>query len=239
MKGIQLELSNNTLIGEYCNSDALQHLVDYGKQPQLYFYALVRKDSRSEDCQSTSAAYKFIETYGLPAAKVRREEADGWEEAVEKLRGTVVRTSEQTMREGGEGYVVYVSGVYADGEKCLLVCKVKTIEYRIYRKLREKLKVYIQKLNKGYDNLLKKFTKEIAELAREFQINRPLEVYVELAKRSFELCLDQSRPVSRFVHNRFIDFMKLVEKNITREKFMEIVNSTASELADVVDEEEP
>ena len=55
-----------------------------------------------------------------------------------------------------------------------MVCKVKTIEYRIYRKLREKLKVYIQKLNKGYDNLLKKFSKEIAELAREFHVKRPL-----------------------------------------------------------------
>lgn len=135
--------------------------------------------------------------------------------------------------------MVYVSGVSPTGEKCLLVCKVKTIEYRIYRKLREKLKVYIQKLNKGYDNLLKKFTKEISELAREFQVNRPLEAYVELAKRSFELCLDQSRPISRFVHNRFIDFMRLVEKNITREKFLEIVNSTAAELADIADEEEP
>lgn len=67
-----MELSHNTLIGEYCNSDALQHLVDYGKQPQLYFYALVEKNSRTEDCQPTSAAYKFLETYGLPAAKARR-----------------------------------------------------------------------------------------------------------------------------------------------------------------------
>jgi hypothetical protein len=149
----------------------------------------------------------------------------------------VVATNEQTMREGGEGSVLYVSGVGPDGERNLLVCKVKTIEYRIYRKLREKLKVYIQKLNKGYESLLKKFSKEIAELAREFHVNRPLEVYVELARRSFELCQDQSRPVSRFVHNRFIHFLRLVEKNVTREKFMETVNSTAAELEQLGDEE--
>ena len=48
----------------------------------------------------------------------------------------------------------------------MLICKIKTIEYRIFRKLREKLKVYLQKYNKNYDNLLKKFSKEIGELAR-------------------------------------------------------------------------
>jgi hypothetical protein len=60
---------------------------------------------------------------------------------------------------------------------------------------------------------------------------------VELAKRSFELCQDQSRPISRFVSNRFIDFLRLVEKNISREKFMEIVNSSAAELELLGDEE--
>lgn len=134
------------------------------------------------------------------------------------------------MKDGGEGGVVYVSGVDVNGEHTLLVCKVKTIEYRIYRKLREKLKIYIQKLNKGYDNLLKKFNKEIAEIAREFNLIRPIEHYTELARRAFELCQDQSRPISRFVSNRFIDFLRLLDRNVTREKFMEIVNSTAAEL---------
>ena len=74
--------------------------------------------------------------------------------------------NELTMKEGGEGGVVYVSGIDNNGEHNSLICKVKTIEYKIYRKLREKLKIYIQKFNKNYDNLLKKFSKEIAEIAR-------------------------------------------------------------------------
>lgn len=67
--------------------------------------------------------------------------------------------NEMTMKQGGEGSVVYVAGVDGEGERNMVVCKVKTIEYRIYRKLREKLKVYLQKHNNNYDNLLKKFTK--------------------------------------------------------------------------------
>jgi len=45
------------------------------------------------------------------------------------------------MKEGGEGSVIYVSGVDKEGEKNALICKIKTIEYRIFRKLREKLKI--------------------------------------------------------------------------------------------------
>ena len=49
---------------------------------------------------------------------------------------------------------------YSESEKTsrnLFVCKVKTLEYRIYRKLREKLKIYIEKLNKTYEKSLKKY----------------------------------------------------------------------------------
>lgn len=163
----------------------MQHIIDYGKEPQLFFYALVEKENRVDECQSTSAAYKFLATYGLPAAKCQTIPTQSYEQTMEQLRSIVVAMNELTMKEGGEGGVLYVSGVDAQGEHTLLVCKVKTIEYRIYRKLREKLKIYISKLNKGYENLLKKFNKEIAEIAREFQLNRPLDTYVELAKRSF------------------------------------------------------
>lgn len=49
---------------------------------------------------------------------------------------------------------------YSESEKTsrnLFVCKVKTLEYRIYRKLREKLKIYIEKMNKTYEKSLKRY----------------------------------------------------------------------------------
>jgi len=48
----------------------------------------------------------------------------------------LIKTNEKTLKEGGEGSVIYVSGLSKDGEKTLLICKIKTIEYRIFRKLR-------------------------------------------------------------------------------------------------------
>lgn len=53
---------------------------------------------------------------------------------------------------------------YSESDKTsrnLFVCKVKTLEYRIYRKLREKLKIYIEKLNKTYEKSLKKYREEV------------------------------------------------------------------------------
>lgn len=99
--------------------------------------------------------------------------------------------------------------------------KVKTIEYRIYRKLREKLKVYLEKFNKGFLKLLKDFTKEIDEISKGFKINRPLEEYIELAKKAFLFCEDQNKPLSRMISNKYIDFLTIIQrKDISKEKFL-------------------
>lgn len=97
----------------------------------------------------------------MPKAKFEIHEAKTYDETLERLREIVVRMNELPLQEGGEGSVLYVSGIHVDGEQNLLICKVKTIEYRIFRKLREKLKDYLKKYNKSYENLHKKYTKEI------------------------------------------------------------------------------
>jgi hypothetical protein len=47
----------------------MQHLVDYGKEPQLFFYALVEKNNLEENCQATSTTFKFLDFFALPKAK--------------------------------------------------------------------------------------------------------------------------------------------------------------------------
>ncbi len=58
---------------------------------------------------------------------------------------------------------------YSEAEKSsmnLFVCKVKTLEYRIFRKLREKLKIYIEKFKNSYEKTLKRYCEEVKELVR-------------------------------------------------------------------------
>lgn len=164
--GIKMQLSSKTLIGEYCNMENMQHLVNYGQEAQLFFYALVEKQNKVEDCMPLSRTFKFLEKFSLPRVKCEIVQTKTIDHTIEKLREIVVGMNQKTMKEGGEGSVLYVSGIEGEEEKNLLICKVKTIEYRIYRKLREKLKIYLQKYNKNYENLLKKFIKEIGEIAR-------------------------------------------------------------------------
>ena len=158
---------------------------------------------------------------------------------MEVLREITVSINQQTLKEGGEGSVLYVTGVTQDKkEETALICKVKTIEYRIYRKLREKLKIYIRKFNKHYDHLLKQYKKEVEEIAREFQIQQLLQHYFDTAEKAFQLCGEQTRPVSRFVHNRFIDFLRLVQQGVTKEAFMKIAEDKAAMLPEPTEEDE-
>jgi hypothetical protein len=48
----------------------MQHLVNYGQEAQLFFYALVDKNDPKQDCLPLSYTYKFLETFSLPKIKV-------------------------------------------------------------------------------------------------------------------------------------------------------------------------
>lgn len=54
----------------------------------------------------------------------------------------MTRVYEGELEKYGQGTVIYISTKQNGEENCRSVCKIKTLEYRIYRKLREKLKVY-------------------------------------------------------------------------------------------------
>jgi len=69
VNALKLDLSDKTLVGEYCNMDNMQHLVNYGKEAHLFFYALVDKNNRKEDCIPLSSTFKFLEKHQLPKVK--------------------------------------------------------------------------------------------------------------------------------------------------------------------------
>jgi hypothetical protein len=84
------------------------------------------------------------------------------------LQEIVKVIEEAKIKEMGEGSVLYIEA-YSETEKSsknLFVCKVKTLEYRIFRKLREKLKIYIEKFKNSYEKTLKRYCEEVKELVR-------------------------------------------------------------------------
>jgi D-Tyr-tRNAtyr deacylase len=55
-----------------------------------------------------------------------------------------------SIREAEEGAVLYfVMNHKQDNEKMLSMCKLKTLEYRVFRKLREKLRNFVEACQTG------------------------------------------------------------------------------------------
>ena len=107
----------------------------------------------------------------------------------------------------------------------MAVLKVKTLDYMIFRKLREKLKSYFEKPNnKAYEKLFKRYTEDATELIKEFKPERELQEYIEIGKRAFEYCQGESKQVVKFVNTNYVGFLEIIEnKNITKQRFLEIV----------------
>ena len=70
------------------------------------------------------------------------------------------------------------------------MAKLKTLEYRLFRKMREKLRnAYAQKDGSQSDpdkgGICKKFRREAKELSDEHELPRPLEYYCKLFEMAF------------------------------------------------------
>jgi len=96
-----------------------------------------------------------------------------------------------TIREAEEGAVLYfVKRDKEDPKKdqVLSLCKLKTLEYRLFRKMREKLRNYANFTSKLFsDQLIEKFIREAKDLCKGFDLPHPLEFYIDLCILAFQL----------------------------------------------------
>jgi len=109
-----------------------------------------------------------------------------------------------------EGNVLYFikKGKSNPEDQVLSLAKLKTLEYRLFRKMREKLRNYFspgpEKKPRG--EIISRFRKEAKELSDEHELPRPLEYYIELFKTSFEF-IDQNPKVNTdLLHNEYVTF---------------------------------
>jgi len=71
------------------------------------------------------------------------------------MRDMFVTVASKSVEEEGEGDVVY----FVCENRVLSLCKLKTLEYRLFRKLREKLKNTLT-LKKDSKTIMKNYEKE-------------------------------------------------------------------------------
>ena len=82
------------------------------------------------------------------------------EEFYGRLREEYERVAKASLDSEEEGEVLYVVSRRGKKAKVVSLCKLKTNEYKLFRKIREKLRVYSG--NKNLGDIQKRFKKEAA-----------------------------------------------------------------------------
>ncbi len=91
--------------------------------------------------------------------------------------------AESSIHSEEEGSVLYFIGNYQQPNECVLsMCKLKTLEYRVLRKLREKLRNFVEACHTGVGNSdmnskLKQFIAETNDLCNGYTLPHDIEVY--------------------------------------------------------------
>ncbi len=94
--------------------------------------------------------------------------------------------AESSIHSEEEGSVLYFLADYqTPQEHVLSLCKLKTLEYRVLRKLREKLRNFVDACNTGNGNTdvkskLKAFITESNDLCEGYKLPHSLDVYLEI-----------------------------------------------------------
>lgn len=133
------ELGNHTLVGESVGDLTRQHIKLYDER-DIFFYAIVdNTNTNNEICIPMKRAFDLFKKYNLSYVPIEPSELfDNYD----KLKAYVdIKYDEVLLRkieQGGEGCVAYFVEVDEKGnEKVLNLAKLKTFDYRFFRKLRE------------------------------------------------------------------------------------------------------
>lgn len=116
----------------------------------------------------------------------------------------------KTLEAGEEGSVLYIAKRYNNDQESLVsMLKLKTIEYRIFRKLREKLRTLVSSDKASFASTLEKFSGEIKNLKGELTLPRSLEEYAAFAKKALDF-VEKYPQESYLIHKQFVSFLSIV-----------------------------
>jgi hypothetical protein len=120
--------------------------------------------------------------------------------------------AEGTMEKEGEGSVMYIVCERAGLQRTIGMCKLKTCEYLIYRRLREMLKLNVSKKGSTANNF-EKFKYDIEQLVSHyFKPPKVLEFYFKLGEKAFQEAGSNEEISETYLRYKFVDFMAQFEQ---------------------------
>ena len=226
-------ISYHTFIGENVGDVIHQHIKIY-KQSDIIFYGIVdHLKYDTEICLSLNKAFNIFKKFGFTTVPIdKSDEFENFEELKIYLDNKYNEVLLKSIKESGEGSVVYFVENEKNGEeKIISVAKLKTFEYRFYRKIREKIEVLLERYRKhsknlSLEDLQKNLRKESEELAENFQKQLNFDKYINFSKFVFNYVIKYDNQKDYFdVFAEFIHIMKYCFKKLEEKKENEeIVN---------------
>jgi hypothetical protein len=216
-------LSNKTFIGEYVGNQNYQHLIRYLKHTIL-FYAIVDNNSE-ENSLTVPQAYEVFRKFKLDVVPYEHIGVfDDHKSLCQALDKLYVRIAESSIIYEEEGSVIYLSEVNKSNRKedrILVLCKLKTLEYRVYRKLREKLKNHLlQAEGESADvsalqsrRKINQFFEEVRIMLQGFTLPMPMSFYYKVAETAFSFA-NKFYENCKNLNSSYIDFIEVIHSII-------------------------
>ena len=189
MDALKSDCTNKTLVGEHIGNEACQHLVKYPRET-IIFFAVVDNNS-PKICLLPEDSYKVFKKHGLDVVNIETLGVyNDYDKLCDDLEKEYVRVAGMSISEEEEGAVLYMVVRHKDNpakDDILSLSKFKTLEYRLFRKMREKLRgFYEYRTGKATsDQLIERFIKESKDLCRNLPLPHPLEFYIDLCVTAF------------------------------------------------------
>lgn len=205
------EMEGRTLIGEYVGNIVHIHIVRYEKI-SIQFYAIVDNNSMYS-CIPPLEAFYFFKKHGLEPVRVKKVGSfQSISLMYGSLQKSFIEVSEESVEDGGEGSVLYFAegpnvfqghieevlfgnkpGNIDESElmaickeqHTLALCKLKTLDYRIIRKIREKAKHFGD--NRDYNQHFETFLTEFNQLVEGHELPKPAEFYYNFFKKTYNI----------------------------------------------------
>ena len=135
------ELGDYTLIGESVGDKKHEHILVY-KNRDIIFYGIVNnKKLLTECCLPLSQSFELFKKYNLTYTEIQpSEKYNSLTDLFSYINTQFDVIFDKSLQESGEGNVVYFSCEIDGNESIQNLGKLKTFEYRFFRKIREKCK---------------------------------------------------------------------------------------------------
>jgi len=237
-ESLKKDLVGKTMVGEFVGNPGYEHVVKYDKET-IFFFALVENNS-AHICYPSRQAHSFFHRHGLqqiPGTVLGTFKS--YEKMCEALEKEYVLTSESSIEEEEEGSVLYfLKFDHSDPsqEEVLSICKVKTLEYRLFKKMRDMLRRYVEEPTKTrVQDMLANYERHAKEITRGLRPPKHVNFYIDFFQCAVDLVYDGMKTDKwkmyvEWINDEYVTFLMSVLDEFNKDRKKKIMMTFESRI---------